>query len=987
MTPVQFRFITPTGEPVANTAVQIQLSRSGFDDEATGIVMPRLVVVNTDEDGAGVVELWPSTSVYHVEVMDGNSEVGLHYKFYVPAMDDPEETVRLQDIVIDSEISPVPYDEAAILIIQNAKANAMAAQAGAAASAVTATAQAAASALSAAASLASEVAAGASEDASAASQAAALASQNAASTSAAAALASQNAAAISEANADTSEAAALVSKNAAAASATNAAASEATALSTLAVFDDVPPASPLPGRRWTSSLTGKTYEWIVDADSGQWVESGGPSLVSATAIGAALAASTGAAQVGTTAGTVQSDLNARPTTAALAAADGSAGIGYSLGVTGSVARNMLAKGRDNVNVRDFGALCDGTSRPLSTLYGSLVAAQADYPSAAALTDELDSVAIQKCFDAVASGTRVEIRGNPVSNKTLYLSTDEVTIDAKGATILARSGMRFSLFVCTAAMNRTLSGAAWTAQLEEIPYEGTTTVKNVRVEGWFVKSMTGARVATQAAFFFADNCYFDGEVQNSDGSGVEFRQCVKPQFGRIRVSDTAGYAVFAYQCYAMNGAVLNVSDVGAAFISKQRHKFYETIDHHVDTVIVQDATGVAAGEWFGGAFSFNDVVRAGGSAAAIANRNFTGHEVCKNLTIRVFRAVVTSGASGSVHAPSFKIGAYADNWQIGELWLYANGRALSGANALNIGAIGDITEGLAGSATFGQNHIIGKVVFDGYLNTDSTSLILYGVSCTVQSSAYRNCDTARILQQNTAALLPFSGAVGRLEFRNAVGSLTMPMGALAQRGVWTEPETLQFISGGCKLTITPKNSAAESVINPWYIKSPYWATVDRDEITIVDGGVGASNHVSSYAMATIAASGDVRVKTTLFAPTNAFGLSLLSASSTRALVVRPGEFVLTNTPATAKTALSVSGEVSNLGGHTYTGTWGTTLSDTTGGKNAQALRRTVYLTAAPTTGTWSTGDRCINIAPAVGNPKAWACTAAGTPGTWVSEGNL
>ena len=45
------------------------------------------------------------------------------------------------------------------------------------------------------------------------------------------------------------------------------------------------------------------------------------------------------------------------------------------------------------------------------------------------------------------------------------------------------------------------------------------------------------------------------------------------------------------------------------------------------------------------------------------------------------------------------------------------------------------------------------------------------------------------------------------------------------------------------------------------------------------------------------------------------------------------------------------------------------------------------TAAPTAGSWNVGDRCENSAPAVGSAKAWVCTVAGTPGTWVSEGNL
>jgi len=45
------------------------------------------------------------------------------------------------------------------------------------------------------------------------------------------------------------------------------------------------------------------------------------------------------------------------------------------------------------------------------------------------------------------------------------------------------------------------------------------------------------------------------------------------------------------------------------------------------------------------------------------------------------------------------------------------------------------------------------------------------------------------------------------------------------------------------------------------------------------------------------------------------------------------------------------------------------------------------TASPTAGSWIIGDRSQNSAPAIGSPKAWACTVAGTPGTWVSEGNL
>ena len=44
-------------------------------------------------------------------------------------------------------------------------------------------------------------------------------------------------------------------------------------------------------------------------------------------------------------------------------------------------------------------------------------------------------------------------------------------------------------------------------------------------------------------------------------------------------------------------------------------------------------------------------------------------------------------------------------------------------------------------------------------------------------------------------------------------------------------------------------------------------------------------------------------------------------------------------------------------------------------------------AAPAAGTWKVGDYVRNSVPAVGSAKGWLCTVAGTPGTWVSEGNL
>lgn len=51
------------------------------------------------------------------------------------------------------------------------------------------------------------------------------------------------------------------------------------------------------------------------------------------------------------------------------------------------------------------------------------------------------------------------------------------------------------------------------------------------------------------------------------------------------------------------------------------------------------------------------------------------------------------------------------------------------------------------------------------------------------------------------------------------------------------------------------------------------------------------------------------------------------------------------------------------------------------------RKQLFYASYPTVLTWAVGDVVTNNAPAVGQPKGWMCTVAGTPGTWVSMGNL
>ena len=48
---------------------------------------------------------------------------------------------------------------------------------------------------------------------------------------------------------------------------------------------------------------------------------------------------------------------------------------------------------------------------------------------------------------------------------------------------------------------------------------------------------------------------------------------------------------------------------------------------------------------------------------------------------------------------------------------------------------------------------------------------------------------------------------------------------------------------------------------------------------------------------------------------------------------------------------------------------------------------VWAGGIPSAGTWKTGDIIIDTSPSAGSPKGWICSAGGTPGTWISLGNL
>lgn len=90
--------------------------------------------------------------------------------------------------------------------------------------------------------------------------------------------------------------------------------------------------------------------------------------------------------------------------ALLAAIGGASSIGF------AEDKSVADKLKDFICVSDFGAL-GGVSRPLSSKYATLAAAQVKYPHAVALTDEIDGVAIQAAINYAAAIAPITRRGS------------------------------------------------------------------------------------------------------------------------------------------------------------------------------------------------------------------------------------------------------------------------------------------------------------------------------------------------------------------------------------------------------------------------------------------------------------------------------------------------------------------------------------------------------------------------------------------------
>lgn len=200
--------------------------------------------------------------------------------------------------------------------------------------------------------------------------------------------------------------------------------------------------------------------------------------------------------------------------AGTAVGDGAYLIGYQNAATGGAAQTVQAKLQQTVSAKDFGAIGDNNSHPLSGIYATLAAAQAVYPFVTSLTQELDWAAIQAAINALPDGGIVLLhQGTFLINTALGAnvgvilegqSVDDVSSNPNGSG-QGFPRIRWSGGVSSGAMFNLFPSVAG-----NIVWGGGT--RNIFWDG-------AANVANGVLFNNTTQAVFSGDVRNVTFAGV------------------------------------------------------------------------------------------------------------------------------------------------------------------------------------------------------------------------------------------------------------------------------------------------------------------------------------------------------------------------------------------------------------------------------------------------------------------------------------
>jgi len=207
----------------------------------------------------------------------------------------------------------------------------------------------------------------------------------------------------------------------------------------------------------------------------------------------------------------------------------------------------------------YGGIGDGISHPINSIYTSKTLAQIQviYPSCTALTDEIDTLAIQKYID---SGTNVYIpQGTFIINKTIALSSKNFIGSGKGTI--------FSVINCTPFITPLDGDGRYICQISSFSCIGvngtnypcfmssthaTTRVSSFKFDhilianfgaGWYMKDMFGLTIQTCTLANCNNGIVLLGQVVQCTIFNVISNIDSSVPISNILGSDTKGYGIY------------------------------------------------------------------------------------------------------------------------------------------------------------------------------------------------------------------------------------------------------------------------------------------------------------------------------------------------------------------------------------------------------------------------------------------------------------
>lgn len=300
-----------------------------------------------------------------------------------------------------------------------------------------------------------------------------------------------------------------------------------------------------------------------------------------------------------------------------------------------------------------------------------------------------------------------------------------------------------------------------------------------------------------------------------------------------------------------------------------------------------------------------------------------------------------------------------------------------------------------------NSLIGQITVVDFDSFDCNGPGILIQDWDYQKGAHISIDRARVSNPNAgnAMVQPFDKCgVSALNFSGPLSVGNFTLNDIRVSGANVYAAFLTYDVGGAIRNFSAKDVIGETVGSSGY----------KNYFSVNGPNLDSSITYSQEEVVSVTASGGIRqyVGQVIETPSGgAFTLDVNAADST-------GHLFTFRNPANVTTQIVPSGSDPILGWSVGTGAAGALIMNRTGdlvklrgtpqgwspeyvshyaqrpiATNTTVPRKIVWGTAAPTSGTWEQGDRLFNISATVGQPKSFVCTVSGTPGTWVSEGNL